>query len=287
MRHSKFQRKIMFTEPVSPAFATQIELCEVHAWLDMYAAIPSAFARQFGFTITQVQNVVLTCCKLIPFVHFNCVKNLGMNGPTSEALVDEVTATYRAAGVQNFTIYHIPHSQPPALSEWLQQRGFQPHGGWDRIYRDNATLTRPLVMPDGNCKVEKVTRATSAEWAGYIDAIYGLPTTPWLLALVERPGWHHYLLRNEDEIVAVRTMYVHPNGMAWLGIDAPVPGIMAPSFDLDRQLCQKIVQDGLDLGVRYFVADIEAPSPQMDTPAYHNFEALGFKRPYFRSHYCN
>lgn len=277
----------MFTENVSPAFATQIETGEVNAWLDMYAAIPSDFARQFGFTITQVQDVVLTICKPIPFVHFNCVKNLGINAPASEALVDELLATYRTAGVQNFTIYHNPHSQPPALSEWLKLRGFQERGGWDRIYRNNATLAMPLVAPSGNFKVEKVTRATGAQWAGYIDTIYGLPTSPWLLALVERPGWHHYLLRNGDEIVAVRTMYIHPDGMAWLGVEAPVPGIMAPSYDLDLQLCQAIVQDGIGLGARYFVADIEAPSLQMDTPAYRNFEALGFKRPYFRSHYCN
>lgn len=277
----------MFTENVSPEFAAQIETGEVHAWLDMYAAIPSDFARQFGLTITQMQDVVLTCCKPIPFVHFNCVKNLGINAPASEALLDELIATYHAAGVQNFTIYHIPHSQPPALSEWLTQRGFQPQGGWDRIYRNNAALAMPLAASNGNFKVEKVTRATATQWAGYIDAIYGLPTSPWLLALVERLGWHHYLLRNGNEIMAVRTMYIHPDGMAWLGVEAPVPGVMAPSYDLDLQLCQTIVRDGLTLGARYFVADIEAPSPQMETPAYHNFAALGFKRPYFRSHYCN
>lgn len=277
----------MFTEIVSPEFAAQLETGEVNAWLDMYAAIPSDFARQFGFTIAQVQNVVLTICKSIPFVHFNCVKNLGMNAPASEALLDELIATYRAADVQNFTIYHIPHSQPSALSEWFKQRGFQPHGGWDRICRNHAALAMPLAAPSGNFKVEKVTRATGTQWAGYIDAIYGLPTSPWLLALVERPGWHHYMLRNGDEIVAVRTMYIHPDGMAWLGIDAPVPGVMAPSYDLDLQICQAMVKDGIDLGVRYFVADIEAPSPQMDTPAYRNFVTLGFTRPYFRSHYCN
>lgn len=277
----------MFTENVSPEFAAQIETGEVNAWLDMYAALPSDFARQFGFTLTQVQEVVLTCCEPIPFVHFNCVKNLGINAPASEALVDELIATYHTAGVQNFTIYHIPHSQPPALSEWLKLRGFQPQGGWDRIYRNNAALEMPLVVPSENFKVEKVTRATATQWAGHIDAIYGLPTSPWLLALVERPGWHHYLLRNGEEIVAVRTMYLHPDGMAWLGVEAPVPGVMAPSYDLDLQLCQAIVKDGINLGACYFVADIEAPSPQMDTPAYRNFEALGFKRPYFRSHYCN
>jgi len=277
----------MFTENVSPEFAAKIETSEVNAWVDMYAAAPADFARQFDLEIKQVQNIVLTRCKKIPFVHFNCVKNLGMNEPASESLVDDLISIYREAGVRNFTFYHIPHCQPSALPEWFKARGFHPRGGWDRIYRNNDTLFKPAMEPNENFKVEKVTQATGAEWAGYIDSVYGLPTTPWLLALVNRQGWHHYMLRKGTEIAAVRTIYVHSDGMAWLGIDAPVPGIMAPSFDLDLQICQAIVKDGIDMGVRYFVADIEAPTPEMNTPAYHNFEALGFKRIYFRSHYSS
>lgn len=127
-------------------------------------------------------------------------------------------------------------------------------------------------------------QCAAEEWAGYLDTWYGLPTTPWLVALVERPGWHHYLLRRSRHMVAVRTMYV-ADGMAWFGIDAPVPGVMAPSYDFDVQLCHAMVRDGLDLRVRLFVADIEAPDAAMTSRAYHHFGMLEFKRPYFRSHY--
>jgi hypothetical protein len=47
-----------------------------------------------------------------------------------------------------------------------------------------------------------------------------------------------------------------------------------------------MVRDGLDLGVRCFLADIEAPSDAMDTPAYGYFGRLGFRRPYVRTHYA-
>lgn len=275
----------MFSETVSPEFAVQLESGEVNAWVDLYAAAPPDFAHQLQLEIIRIQNVVLTRCKAIPFIHFNCVKNLGMTQPATESLVDGILAIYREAGVRNFTFYHIPHSQPATLPDWFAARNLRRHGGWERIYRNNDALTRVVVEPPDGLRVEKVTPATAAEWATYLDRMYGLPTSPWLLALVERPGWHHYLLRQQTRIVAVRTLYTDATGMGWLGIDAPVPGIMAASYDLDLQLCQAIVKDGLDMGVRYFVADIEAPTPAMNTPAYHNFEALGFKRPYFRSHY--
>lgn len=276
----------MFTEAVSSQFAAQIENAEVPAWLDMYDALPADFANQFQLKIVQLQNVVLTLCPTIPFVHFNAVKNVGMGEPATEALLDDICATYREAGIRHFTFYHMPHAQPSELVAWFQSRGLKAQGGWERIYRHNRPFNPGDLMPSiGGMRVEKVTLATAPEWAGYLDAMYGLPTAPWLLALVERPGWHHYMLRLGQQIMAVRSMYINQDGWAWFGIEAPVPGIMAPSFDLDRQLCQKMVQDGLHLGANHFIADIEAPTPAMNTPAYHHFAALGFKRPYFRTHY--
>jgi hypothetical protein len=275
----------MFSEPVTSEFAAQIELAEVNAWLDLYAATPADFARKFQLEILRVQNVVLTRCSTIPFIHFNNVINLGIPEPASERQLDELLALYHDANVRTFAIHHIPHCQPVQLPEWFMARNLRLRGGWERIYRNNASLATIATYPEAKSGVEKVTKETASEWANHIDATYGLPTKPWLLSLVERPGWHHYMLRKDTRIVAVRSMYVHHDHMAWLGIEAPVPGVMAPSYDSDFQICQTIVSEGITLGVMYFVADIEAPTAEMDTPAYHQFELLGFKRPYFRSHY--
>ena len=274
----------MFTETVSIEFAAQIEMCDANAWRDMYAAAPSNFRSQFKLELIRVGQIVLTRCKAIPFIHFNCVMNFGLAQPATEAQLDHLLHFYDEVGVQHFAIYHIPHVQPSTVPEWFRSRKLQHRGGWDRIYRDGRSLTDERIKPQDEVVVEKVTQATAEEWAAYIDTWYGLPTTPWLLSLVGRPGWYHYLARRGTHIAAVRTMYVDA-AMAWLGIDAPVPGIMAPSYDLDVQLCQAMVQDGLSLGVRLFVADIEAPNAAMATPAYDHFEKLGFKRPYSRSHY--
>ena len=46
-----------------------------------------------------------------------------------------------------------------------------------------------------------------------------------------------------------------------------------------------MVRDGLARGARAFIADIEAPSPALDTPAYATFASLGFRRPYARTHW--
>jgi hypothetical protein len=82
-------------------------------------------------------------------------------------------------------------------------------------------------------------------------------------------------------------MHIGPDGTAWLGMDGPVPGVMSDDYEPDAALCARIVADGLIAGARRFIADIEAPSEAMDTPAYEHFGRLGFTRPYVRTHWAS
>jgi hypothetical protein len=275
----------MLTEPVTPEFAAQLELCEVNAWLDMYAAAPVEFAHRLRLEILREGDIVLTRCKAIPFIHFNCVMTLGIARAATERQLDDVLSAYRDAGVDRPWFFHVPHCRPEILPEWFQARGLHARGGWDRIFRDDLAAVPSPAEAQDDFSVERITGQTGAEWAAFIDKIYGLPTTPWLMSLVERAGWHHYALRASGQVRAVRSMYIHHDGMAWLGIDAPIPGIMGPSFDLDARICETMVRDGLAVGARCFVTDIEAPHADMSTPAYSHFARLGFSKAYFRSHY--
>jgi hypothetical protein len=125
------------------------------------------------------------------------------------------------------------------LPDWYASRGLKAQGGWDRIFRDARPA--PAAASIEGAAIERVTQATAVEWAGFIDGMYRLPTSPWLLALVGRPGWSHYTLKREGRIAAVRSMFMDENRMVWMGIEAPVPGIMAPSFDIDAAICSAMV----------------------------------------------
>jgi hypothetical protein len=271
----------MNTDPVSSGFAQQIEQTEIQAWVDLYAAMPASFAKKFKAKIVQLGQVTLTRCPEIAFGEFNRVMGLGVFEPTTETQLETVFASYREVGVKRFLVHHIPACQPTALRNWLEAHQPAAVVGWERIVRDGSPLEQILDDP----AIERVTTSNANEWADFIDAAYQMPTKPWLLELVGRPGWHHYLLREHARVMAVRSMCINPDGTAWFGIEAPVPGIMAPSFALDARLCQAMVSDGLKLSAKLFVADIEKPSAKMDTPAYQDFARLGFSRPYFRSNF--
>jgi hypothetical protein len=68
-------------------------------------------------------------------------------------------------------------------------------------------------------------------------------------------------------------------------MDGPVPGIGTDDYAPDAAICGAMVQHGLAHGATGFVADIEAPSERMDTPAYEHFGRLGFHVPYTRTHW--
>lgn len=271
------------TQSPSHADVIAIETAELEAWRDMYRSVPRAFRQEFGPELIDIDNVLLTRCRLIPFVHFNAVLNLGLQSPATEATLDAIIATYQAAEIQRMTVMHHPFCEPSTLSDWLRARGFQARPGWDRVYRF-ALPSVVAALPDRG-EVAFVTAETAASWARFLDGWYGLPTSPWLIELVGRPGWVHAVLVRGGRIVAARSMFLGTGHTAWVGVEAPIPGLMAPSYEDDHCLLQSLFSEAARRGAQTFVGDVEAASHAQAGPAYDRWNVLGFAVGYHRSHY--
>ena len=78
-----------------------------------------------------------------------------------------------------------------------------------------------------------MTAENAGAWSRFLLDCYGMPAIigTWLQALVGRPGWIHVLRRQGGQpnapVAMVRSLYHDREGWAWLGIDAPVPGVIA------------------------------------------------------------
>jgi len=262
--------------------AIAIETPELEAWLDMYRAMPRDFRTHFSTELIEVDKTLLTRSRSIPFVHFNAVLNLGLESPASEAEVDAVVAAYQSAGIARFAVFHHPLCQPADLPQWLQARGCQPRRGWDRVYRFG---TPPVAGPPAHGQVVFVTADNASAWARLLDRWYKLPTSPWLMALVGRDGWRHAMLLRDGQPVATRSMFVRPGRDAWFGVEAPIPGLMAPSFEDDWCLLHALLMEAAREDVLVFAGDVEASNEQQTGPAYDRWRALGFTVAYHRTHY--
>jgi hypothetical protein len=274
------------TTPVDAATGAELEAAEARAWVDLYAAAPADWAAEAGVSTRRVAGAVVLSWAATGRRYFSRTIGLGVVDAASATGLDDVLDGYAAAGVSMFLVQSQPHCRPAGYEELLRERGLEQFDAHDRLVRGGEPVDRDVLLPeDRELAVERVTRATADEWAEFLKRVYRLDTGRWLQRLIDRPGWSQYVARESGRIVGARCMYVDPTGMAWLGMDGPVPGVMTDDYAPDAAICAAIVADGVAQGVRAFHADIEAPSARKDTPAYDYFATLGFRRPYTRTHW--
>jgi hypothetical protein len=271
------------TVPVDAREAARIEAAEARAWTDMYDAAPPGFAERAGLGYRHVGGALVLRWAATGRRYFSRTVGLGVNAPATERQLDDVLAGYAEAGIEMFLLQSLPHCRPAEYEGWLRERGLAPFDAQDRVVRGGEGQE---PMPSNGLAIERVEEATADEWAEFLQRVYRLEAAGWLQQLVDRPGWHQYVARDGGDIVGARGMYIGPDDTAWLGMDGPVPGVHWDRYEPDAALCAHIVEDGLARGARSFIADIEAPSDDMDTPAYDCFARLGFARPYVRTHWA-
>lgn len=274
------------TSPVDRMSAAAIEAAEARAWADLYAAAPQDWAAAAGHGSAEIGGARVLWWRASDRRYFSRTIGLGVTAPATEATLDAILAGWAERGIDMFLMQTLPHCAPAAYEGWLRARGLEPFDAQDRIVRGGQPASAlPAFAKRRGLVVERVTHATAGEWSDFVQRVYRLDTGDWLPRLIGRPGWHQYVAREDGDIVASRGMFVGPDGWAWLGMDGPVPGLMTQDCEPDAALCAAIVEDGLARGARGFLADVEAPSAAMDTPAYAHFAALGFTRPYVRTHW--
>jgi hypothetical protein len=259
----------------------EIERAEMRAWADCYAAAPSDWAENVGLGTREVGGALVIRWAATGRRYFSRVIGLGITEPATEAAIDEIIRGYDEAGITMFLLQSMPDCRPAGYEGWLRERGLEPFDAQDRVVREGGSADPPRPGP-----VERVTPRTAREWEEFIQRTYRLDTGRWLERLIGRPGWHQYVYREGGEIAAARGMFIGPDGLAWLGMDGPVPGVMIDDYEPDAALCAFMVADGLEHGAHGFLADIELPSAEMDTPAYRYFPELGFTIPYVRTHWA-
>jgi hypothetical protein len=278
---------VLATTPVDLGSAAAIEAAEARAWADLYAAAPADWAAGVDLGIREIGGSLVLRWGATGRRYFSRTIGIGVVEAASRAVLEDIVDGYERSGITMFLLQSLPHCLPLEYESWLGELGLEPFDTQDRVIREG----RPLIVPSGpavsrELTVERVMRDTAAEWVDFLERAYRLDTGPWLPKLIGRPGWHQYVVREFGEVVAARGMYVGVDGIAWLGMDGPVPGVMTDDYEPDAALCAFIVADGLVRGLQLFVADIELASPEQATPAYDSFGRLGFTRPYVRTHWA-
>jgi len=267
--------------------AVRGENVDTRNWMDIFSAAPSHVAEALGLA-TQWQGPLAMVRSKIPFSHFNMVLTLGCPAPFDDMAMASIQQFYDARGGGKHWIMVVGEAEPRDLGSLLQARGYQSAGAWDRVvsHNVNADLCESLGK---NC--ERVTADNAAEWSAFLLKCYGMPPIvgDWLHALIGRKGWIHALRREGGvkgaPVVMTRSLFLGDDGWAWLGIDAPIPGVMAPCYDDDQTVTAALLSAAAKAGAHSFVSDIEVPEADRQGPAYLRWGELGFAPVYLRNLY--
>jgi hypothetical protein len=168
------------------------------------------------------------------------------------------------------------------MPEWLAARGFKPGRNWAKMFRGNEPA--PAISTD--LRVEKIGKEQADAFAGVTLPVWGMPPAgrPLLKGNVGQPGWHHYLAFDGDKPVSVAAMFVKDE-IGWLGFASTLKKYRKRGGQ--GAMFARRIQDGLALGVKWFVTETGEDTPEDPNPSYHNMLRSGFKLAYLRRNYVH
>jgi hypothetical protein len=281
--------------------AVKAELTEALQWLNNFSAAPSHVTDALGLVTTSDDDADLPAKKLsmvkshIPFCHFNTVLTLGCPTDVEESCFSAIDDFFADSDKHWVLVNDYSEPSPQNLVEQLLARGYERSEEWDRIVLqvdgDDDTNNKATVWNTLAKGCELVTTENSVEWSNFVVGCYHMPPIigDWLQALVGRPGWIHAFKRSDGEdkaIAMARSLWMNDmDGWAWLGIDAPVPGVMAPCYQDDQEVTAALLAASAKLGAHSFVSDVEKVSESKDSESYRLWAELGFDVVYRRELY--
>ncbi len=264
----------------SAEFARLNELSEAEAWANYCLCVSPEFARDFRLEVKSIGSVKVTAIPDFDLNIFNRIIGLGIGSPATETVLDQSIALLRDAGAKTLCVQLSPLAEPAPLTDWLRARGFTHGTNWAKLMRDNAPA--PAVQTD--LRVESIGVEYAEILTGVAITAFGMPPElrPLVGGCVGKPGWHHYLGFDEEQPVSAAAMFVS-GGVGWLGLGSTLEshrkrGGQAAMF-------ARRIQDGLDLGCKWFITEAAEDTPESPNPSYHNMLRAGFRLAYLRPNY--
>lgn len=256
--------------------AQMIEHAEAAAYADQLRAAP----REWNCVAERNEDGWFLCAPTLDFLLFNRLVAWGVDSPARRQQVGIALDRYRSLGVSQFGVQLSPEARPVEVARWLEEFGLSPADNWTKVYRPAGDV--PSVSTD--LRIEQIDKSHASAFGEIACSAFGMPATlsPWIAAIVGRPGWNHYLGFDGGRPVAAAALFVIGE-VGWLG----VAGTLATARRRGAQgaLMARRLKDGARLGCRWFVTETGEDTAARPNPSFHNMLRLGFTVAYNRANY--
>ena len=258
------------------------EFGEADAQADYFLCAPPEFSRIIRLEARQIGSTWVSMIPAYDHPLYNRILGLGVGHAASEDMLDEAIAIFQQAGCRNYLAQVSPLAQPAQIPQWLTARGFTPGTNWAKMIRGNQPA--PAISTD--LRVEKIQADQADAFADVMLPAFEIPPAgrPLAKGFVGKPGWQHYLAFAGEKPAAAAAMYVKGE-LAWLGFAGTLKKYRR--HGAQGAMFARRIQDGLDLGVKWFVTETGEDTPENPNPSYRNMLRSGFQLAYLRRNYVH
>lgn len=260
--------------------AELVEFAEARAWSSFYRSAPTATAAALGIQVVNHGPATALAMAGAPFALVNRIIGLGVGAPATEGVVDELLDVYGGIGVKDFAVQIAESAHPSELTRWLDERDLVAGGAWAKTFRGNG----PVSALQGPARVERASQLDVDTFGDVATRGFEMPEVfgPLFGGLVGKPDWHAYLAYDGQEAVATGAMSVMGD-VAWLGMGSTVPAHRRRGAQ--GSLLARRLEDGIELGCRWFVTETGAEDPDRPNASLRNMLRAGFEVAYLRRNY--
>jgi hypothetical protein len=238
------------------------------------AAAYGSFNDAAGLPVLRIAGATCYATPGVPeSTMLNRVVALGVDGPVTGDVLDEIDAFFREAGVR-YGVAVAPQA-PPELAAQLRARRFVDGYAWTKFRR--GADDPPVV--ETSLRIEQVT--DGGDMAGVLASAYGMPISAG--AAFDRLGrsgaWHLLLALDGTVPVAAGALFVH-DAVGWLGAAGTLPehrGKGAQSALLAARIAL-----ARELGLDALTTETGERVPDRPAGSYRNILRAGFEEAYLR-----
>jgi GNAT superfamily N-acetyltransferase len=259
-----------------------LEHAEFAAFIDFYRAAPDEVRAAHAVGVQELAGTTcLTSRGMEPAAIFRRAVGLGLLHAATEIELEDVLACMKSR-TTSYVVTVAPHSQPAALTSWLEKRGFKRGYAWMKFCR--ACNGAPRAGSDLEIRV--VGRELGGEFGRVVAEGFGLPRSviPWIASLAGRPNWICVMAFAHAGAVAAGAVYVN-GAYAWLGLGTTLPShrrLGAQTALLARRLDEAAAR-----GAKVAVTETGESLPDKPSGSYRNILRAGFEEMYLRQNYVS
>ena len=203
----------------------------------------------------------------------NRVNGLGVDGPVSDRVLDELEAFFREHGTR-YAVGVSPLA-PPDLEPRLRERGLDDGYAWMKFRRSDEEPPAAAT----SLRIGQVT--VGDEFGRIIAAAYGMPAGlgESFLRLPEAVGWHCFVAYDGDEPAGAAALFTD-DGIGWLGAAGTRPEHRGKGAQ--GALLAARLRRARELGLAATTTETGERTADRPSGSYRNILRAGFSEAYLR-----